>query len=57
MYGYGYIRIIWGNKSARGVAAAVGNLYLSKLSKSVDDSANANLQIFINCQLSSLQIL
>jgi len=57
MYGYGYIRIMWGNKSARGVAAAVGNLYLSKLSKSVDDSANANLQIFINCQLSSLQIL
>jgi len=40
-----------------GVATAFGNLYLSKLSKSVDESANANRQIFISCQLSSLQIL
>jgi len=39
------------------VATAFGNLYLSKLSKSVDESANANRQIFISRQLSSLQIL
>lgn len=52
-----WIEKIYKMEQRKGMVTALDNLYLSKLSKSVDESTNANRQIFISFELSPLQIL